>query len=161
MQIATLGIILEGNTTFLAEKKKGEIGTGVLSSPGGKLDPGETLVSCLIRETKEEWNIELHEKGIEFAAVLDCFAGGVLDFRVFVYRVRGFDGILSETKDAKMPEAFPIDELPFNRMFEADRHWFTKALSGPAFYARLYYRERAQHFERIEFPSFEEALLTL
>jgi 8-oxo-dGTP pyrophosphatase MutT (NUDIX family) len=59
MKIATLGIVLKGGKVLLGEKKKGEIGTGVLSGPGGKLDPGETLEECLIRETREELKIEL------------------------------------------------------------------------------------------------------
>ena len=45
MKTATLGIVLQDGNVLLGEKKKGEIGTGVLSGPGGKLDLGETFDS--------------------------------------------------------------------------------------------------------------------
>lgn len=156
MKTATLALVCDGDEVLLAEKKKGEIGTGILSGPGGKLDPGESLIECVIRETKEEWNIELHPEGLEQVAHIIFFAAGEPDFDVHIYKATRFSGDFSETADAKIPERFAFTALPLERMFEGDRHWFARALSGEPFTANVYYKERAKEFDRIDFlaPDF-------
>ncbi len=154
MKIATLGIILnDDNDILLGEKKKGEIGTGVLSGPGGKLDPGETLEECLIRETREELEIELDPASLELMAIIDFYSGNEIDFRVHVYRAKILSGELHETTDM-IPAWHPIVNLPFGRMYEADRHWLPRAVCGDKFRAKVYYRGRARDFDGIEFMPF-------
>lgn len=153
MKIATLGLIVEDGMVLLGEKKRGEIGTGVLSGPGGKLDPGETLMDCLIRETREELEIELDPRSLDHVAVIDFHAAGEVDFRVYVYRARILSGQLRETDDM-IPAWYPINDDTFNRTYEADRHWLPKAVSGEKFVANVYYRDRARDFDRIEFLPF-------
>ena len=93
MRIATLGIVLDENgRILLGEKKKGEIGTGKLSGPGGKLDPGETLEECLIRETREELEIELDSASLELVANIDFYVAYKIDFHVYVYRAKNLIG---------------------------------------------------------------------
>jgi len=156
MKPATLGLLIDDTGVWLAEKKKGEIGIGILSGPGGKLDDNETLPECLIRETKEEWDITLIAEDVVQVAHIIFYAGGVPDFDVHIYRVRRFEGTPKETKEASMPEHFAFDALPFDRMYDGDRHWFTRALSGEPFTAHVYYKERAKEFDRVEFlpPDF-------
>ncbi len=150
MIIATLGIILEGDRILLGEKKRGEIGTGVLSGPGGKLDPGETLPECLIRETREELEIELDPGSLEYVALIDFYAAGELDFRVHVYHAKIASGELHETADM-LPGWHPLSDETFERTYEADRHWLPRAASGERFRANVYYKDRARTFEKIEF----------
>lgn len=150
MKIATLGIVLAGGTVLLGEKKKGEIGTGVLCGPGGKRDEGETLSECLIRETREELEVELDPTSLEEVARIDFYAAGEIDFRVHVYRARILSGELHETADM-VPAWYPIDQLPFDRMYDADRYWFPKAVRGEKFKANVFYKSRARDFDRIEF----------
>ena len=52
-------VILDARGRVLLGKRKGELGTGEYSLPGGKLDFGETPFSAAIREVLEETNIEL------------------------------------------------------------------------------------------------------
>jgi 8-oxo-dGTP diphosphatase len=153
MKIATLGVIFEDNQILLGEKKKGEIGTGVLSGPGGKLDPGETLSECLVRETREELEIELDSASLELVAVIDFYAAGELDFRVYTYFGKILSGKIHETADM-IPAWYPSNALPFDRMYEADRHWLAKALQGEKFNANVYYRSRARDFDHIDFLPF-------
>jgi 8-oxo-dGTP diphosphatase len=156
MKIATLALIKQDDKVLLGEKKKGEIGTGVLSGPGGKLDPNETLVECLIRETFEEYGIRLLEEDIRQIARITFYAFGEPDFDVHIYHAGRFEGELQETVDAKMPVWFSVDALPHERMYDGDRYWFTKALGSEPFCANVYYKDRAKEFERIEFlpPDF-------
>ncbi|HUQ30195.1 MAG TPA: NUDIX domain-containing protein [Candidatus Paceibacterota bacterium] len=156
MKIATLGIVLRSDEILLGEKKKGEIGTGVLSGPGGKLDPGETLEECLIRETREELDgVELDPASLEKVALIDFYAGTEIDFRVHVYRARILRGEIHETVDM-IPRWYSLHALPLDRMYEADRHWLPKAARGEKFRANVYYRERAKGFSSIEFLRFTD-----
>ena len=153
MKIATLGIVRKDNEILLSEKKKGEIGIGVVCGPGGKLDPGETLPECLIRETREELEVELDPASLELVAVIDFYTGSEIDFRVYVYRAKILSGEIHETADM-IPKWYPLDDLPFARMYEADRHWLPKALRGEKFNANVYYRDRARDFDHIDFFPF-------
>jgi hypothetical protein len=52
-----------------------------------------------------------------------------------------------------IPGWYPLDDLPFNRMYEADRHWLPKVLDGERLCANVLYFGRARGFNRIEpFP---------
>lgn len=153
MKIATLGIVLKDGFVLLGEKKRGEIGTGILSGPGGKLDPDETLEACLLRETREELNVELNPASLQLTALIDFYAAGEIDFQVYVYRASVLSGEIRETVDM-IPKWYPLDDLPYDQMFDGDRHWFQKAVRGEKFCARVYYRNRARDFERIEFFPF-------
>lgn len=153
MKIATLGIVLGDKALLLGEKKKGEIGTGIVCGPGGKLDAGETLEECLIRETREELEIELDPNSLEFVALIDFYSGTEIDFRVYVYLTKILSGEIHETADM-IPKWYPLDALPFERMYEADRYWLPKALSGEKFNANIYYRDRARDLDHIDFLPF-------
>lgn len=150
MKIATLAIIVRDNKVLLGWKKKGEIGERTLNGPGGKQDPGETLVECLVRETKEELDIALDPARLSEVAVITFHAAGIPDFKVHVFRTGTFDGEPKETADM-VPEWHGVDALPFERMLESDREWFKRAIDGTPFLANVYYKERAAEFERIEF----------
>jgi A/G-specific adenine glycosylase len=57
--IVTAAVILMNNKVLLAQRPlKGLLG-GMWEFPGGKLNPGEDLVSCLQREIKEEIDVEI------------------------------------------------------------------------------------------------------
>lgn len=150
MKIATLGVVIHNNKLLLGEKKKGEVGTGMLSGPGGKLDPGETLEECLCRETREEMEIDLDPASLELVAIIDFYAAGEIDFQVYTYRAGILSGEIHETADM-IPKWYPLNNLPFDRTYEADRHWLPKVISGEKFRANVYYRDRARDFDRIEF----------
>jgi len=154
MKIATLGIVLDdkGNT-LLGEKKRGEIGTGVLAGPGGKLEPEDTSYeACLLRETREEWGLELDR--LEHVARINFHAAGEPDFHVEIYTSQIKSGVPKETDDFWKPEWYPLSNLPLKRMFEGDREWFSKAARGEKFCANVYYKDRAKEFERLEFLPF-------
>ena len=56
--VATLMFIVDDGQILLIEKKRG-LGAGKVNGPGGKLDPGETILECAIRETEEELHISV------------------------------------------------------------------------------------------------------
>ena len=172
MQIATLGIVLEHGQMLLGRKKKGEIGMGVLSGPGGRLEKDETLEECLVRETREEFDLELNPDSIYCVATiifyrgrthylwlnkilnLFCNLGCVPNLKVYVFRCQILPGQTIKETDDMVPEWYPLKELPYRRMYEADRYWFPYALYAPYGFmvrAKVYYLGRAEHFDHVEF----------
>jgi 8-oxo-dGTP pyrophosphatase MutT (NUDIX family) len=151
MKIATLGLIIKDGSVLLGEKKKGKFAAGTLNGPGGKVEGSETLLECLVRETKEEWDIDLVEEDVEKVARILFHFGGTPDFEVHVFRAGRFTGELHETDEARCPEWFSIDALPVERMLESDREWLSKASRGERFCANAYYTDQANGFERIDF----------
>lgn len=158
MKIATLAIITRGNQVLLGRKQGGsEIGEGTLNGPGGKQEPGETILQCLVREVKEEVGIILNPEKVEKCAILTFYAGGVKDFKVHVFRASVFTGEPRET-ESMVPAWYDIDDLSSkkvrDRMLESDRAWFLQAVEGEKFCANVYYLERAKGFIKIEFLPF-------
>ena len=153
MKIATLAIIVKDGKVLLGNKKKGEIGKGTMNGPGGKVEEGESLVECLVRETREELGIELDPAGLTETAVITFHVDGTPDFKVHVFLTGAFSGTPVETDDM-IPGWYDIDSLPLDRMLESDREWFSKTAKGEKFRANAYYRKRASDFDRIEFFPF-------
>ncbi len=59
-------LILEHGTVLIARKKPGKPLAGLWEFPGGKVEPGERLQDCLVREIKEELGVKI-EAGEIFA----------------------------------------------------------------------------------------------
>lgn len=125
---ATLMFIIdETRREVLLIRKKRGLGAGKINGPGGKIDPGESSLQCVLRETQEELGVTalnpVHHGELWFQ-----FVDG-LRMHVDVYVARGHEGVPVET-----PEALPIwtslDELPFHEMWADDVHWLAQALAG-------------------------------
>ena len=56
--VGTLAFIIRGESVLLIRKKRGH-GAGKLNGPGGKVEPGETPLECVVRETEEEVGVRL------------------------------------------------------------------------------------------------------
>jgi 8-oxo-dGTP diphosphatase len=52
-------VIIRKDNKILLGKRIGSHGSNTWSFPGGKLDFGEKIVDCALRETKEETNLEI------------------------------------------------------------------------------------------------------
>jgi hypothetical protein len=53
-----------------------------------------------------------------------------------------------------IPAWYAFDNIPFDRTYEADRHWLPKVLRGEKFCANVYYQDRAKGFDQIKFLPF-------
>ena len=123
---ATLLFVVRQGEILLIRKKRG-LGAGKVNGPGGKLDPGETLRDCAIREVKEELGV----------TPLDPRRCGELSFQftdglalhVAVFLASDCAGIATETDEAA-PLWTPLDAIPYDEMWADDRVWLPHALAG-------------------------------
>jgi 8-oxo-dGTP diphosphatase len=130
---ATLMFVIRGGQILLIEKKRG-LGAGKINGPGGKIDPGETPLQAVIRETQEELLItplSPRKLGELHFSMSDC-----PDILCHVYRADDFTGVPTETDEA-VPLWLSINEIPYPRMWEDDRHWFPHLLADRSFIGRF------------------------
>lgn len=141
---ATLMFVVGDEQLLLIRKKRG-IGRGKVNGPGGKIDPGETPVDAAVRETQEE----LHVTPLNPAKVGELFFAmtHIPDIHCHVFRATEWEGTATETAEA-VPLWTSFDELPFDEMWEDDRHWLPLMIEGTHFLARFVFEhERIVHKE--------------
>jgi 8-oxo-dGTP diphosphatase len=130
---ATLLFVIKEGQILLIEKKRG-LGAGKVNGPGGKIDPGETPLAAAIRETEEELMITpdgCRKIGELWFAMSDC-----PDILCHVFRADDFSGIPTETEEA-VPLWTKLDEIPYPRMWEDDRHWLPLLIAETTFHGRF------------------------
>lgn len=130
---ATLMFIVKDGSILLIEKKRG-LGAGKMNGPGGKIDPGETPLQAVIRETQEELVITpigTRKLGELWFAMSDC-----PDILCHVYRADDHEGVPTETDEA-VPAWTPLDRIPYDRMWEDDRHWLPLVIAESTFHGRF------------------------
>ena len=123
---ATLMFVLRGDQVLLIRKKRG-LGAGKINGPGGRIEEGETPMQCAIRETQEELKI----------TPLNVVARGELRFHSddfpkshgYVFVATDYQGTATETEEA-IPLWTPVDEIPYEEMWEDDIYWLPQVLSG-------------------------------
>lgn len=129
--VANLVFLTRGEEVLLIHKKTG-LGAGKINGPGGKLEKGETTLEAAMREVEEELRIVPH--ALEEAGVLHFDFVDGLKLHCTVFRGSGFSGDPTETREAR-PEWFPIDRIPFDRMWADDIYWLPRMLAGDRFRA--------------------------
>ena len=126
---ANLCFIIKDGCVLLIRKKRG-LGAGIINGPGGKIEPDETPIASMIRETFEELHvtpIDPRPAGELFFQFDDGFG---LHCSVFV--ARDLHGEPVETAEAT-PLWTPVGEIPYDQMWEDDRHWLPLLLRGETF----------------------------
>ncbi len=124
--IATLMFCVEEDRVLLIHKKRG-LGAGKINGPGGKLEPGESLMACACRETAEETGI-VGTKARAAGVLCFTFRDG-LRLRVHPFVCQEFSGVMQETEEAR-PFWQPINQIPFEKMWADDRLWLPHVLAG-------------------------------
>jgi len=129
---ATLVFVFRGDELLLINKKTG-LGKGKVNAPGGKVDPGERPEDCAIRECHEEVGITVSE--LEYCGQHRFQFVDGYSIQVWVYRTRVFEGTPRASREAE-PMWVRQDEIPFDGMWEDDRHWLPMVIRGERFLSR-------------------------
>lgn len=158
MHIASLVFVLKDNLVLLGRKLKidSDVGFGKYNGAGGKKTPIESLTTCAIRETFEEFAITVSEKDLREVAVITFFTADIPDFEVHVFLAHTFTGKPHATAEMA-PAWFSAADMPYDQMMEADRFWLPKILAGQTFRMNVYYRVRGKELMYIERVPYEES----
>lgn len=126
-----LYVISDGRVLLI--RKRNGLGVGRINGPGGKIEPGETAFDAAIRETQEE--LRVTPTGVSAVGWIGFhdLDGPAIDCQVFT--ATGCVGEPTETHEAT-PLWCPVDAVPYDEMWDDDRHWFPHVLAGRPFRCR-------------------------
>ena len=129
-RIETLSIICDDSRILLGMKKKG-FGKGKYNGFGGGLKENETERQCAIREVWEEAGIKIINPQI-LGKILFEFDSNEQDHLVYFFKVRQYKGEIKKTKEM-IPRWFYIKDIPYNKMWAADKYWLPLLLKDKRF----------------------------
>lgn len=121
-------VLLQDGAAAIIENDKGEI---LLQSradrdkwglPGGCQELGETFEDTIIREVKEETNLDVDKEDLELIAVVSGPSrrseypnGDVVINNTVLYRIRKYCGELKWNAESKNMKFFNLDNIPENQ----------------------------------------------
>ena len=143
---ATIVFIVKDGQILLIEKKRG-LGAGKINGPGGKIEPGETPLEGAIRETQEELLITPHAP--RKLGELRFSMSHCPDILCHVYRADDFTGTPTETDEA-VPVWTALDAIPYDRMWEDDRHWLPLLLDERPFLGRFVFEGESMMWSELD-----------
>ena len=115
-------------------RKKCGLGAGKIVGPGGRLEAGETIRECAIRETREEVGV-VPEDPRPCGDLRIQFRDGY-SVHVHVFTSTAFAGEVSESSEA-LPLWTPRGAIPYGEMWGDDRIWIPWMLDGRSFEGRF------------------------
>ncbi|GEM50013.1 8-oxo-dGTP diphosphatase [Deinococcus cellulosilyticus] len=141
MREVVLCFPVRGHEVLLGHKKTG-FGKGNTVGLGGGIEPGETPEQAAIRELHEESGlVGLPESLTHLGQVTFLFPTREnWDMRVQLFVLGAWKGEPVETTEIR-PEWFPLDRIPFDRMWDDSKHWLPRVLVGEALDVLATYQE--------------------
>lgn len=115
---------------LLGEKLTG-LGQGNIVGPGGKAEPGETPQQTAVREVREEVGLVISEDDLVPIATITYpfLERDWLSQRSYVFACHSFTGELAQSSELRA-SWWPVDGVPYQRMWADARLWLPRALEG-------------------------------
>jgi len=144
-----LTVLYDASNVLLIDKLQG-FGTGKVSVPGGRIEPGETPLQAAVRETEEEVGLtplSLREAGrLHFA-----FTHG-FHMHVTVFATQAWEGDLRSTDEAR-PFWCRRSEIPYGRMWSDDLLWVPLLFEERPFDGHFVFEDNLSLWHQIHAPS--------
>ena len=137
---ATLCHIIDGDSLLLQRKSAGLFGEGRWNGVGGKLKACETPTEGAVREALEETGLRV--SSLKPHGVLNFYFGQRTrpDWAIHVFSTSTFEGEARPSEEGVL-RWFPLDEIPYDEMWQDDRHWLPLLLGGKRFGGDFYFSE--------------------
>jgi 8-oxo-dGTP diphosphatase len=95
--VAVKGLVINNGKVLIVKRSiEDEVGGGTWEFPGGKIDFGENLESALVREIKEETNLEVIVEKILYAASFNTDPSRQVVLLTYLCRSESRNVLLSE-----------------------------------------------------------------
>ena len=119
---------------------------------GGKIEPGETVEEAAVRELQEEIGVKVSVEDMEKAAELTFIFPSKQTWSqlVHVFFIKKWEGTPIESEEMTAPEWFDINKIPFDRMWQDDRHWLPLVLQGKKVEATFTFEDNAESIADFE-----------
>ncbi|MBI5871556.1 8-oxo-dGTP diphosphatase [archaeon] len=159
MKDRTLCILIRQNKILLGMKKRG-FGEGNLNGFGGKLNKGESIKQAALRELYEEIGIKAKKENLKKVAEIEFVFPFAVQKEwnqlVHVFLVNEWNGRPKESEEMGVGW-FDITSIPYERMWDDDKHWLPLILSGKTIKARFSFDKENKYVKskEIEECSFE------
>ena len=151
-KLATLAYIRHENEVLLLyrNKKKNDFHEGKYVGIGGRMEPGETPLECIIREVKEETGYFFSESQIHFRGYIyfDEINRNKQneDLPAFNWLVFLYSGMVNKKNTFLNSEGdlqwFPIKDIPYDQMWAGDKIFTPRILeSSEVIEGKFLYKE--------------------
>lgn len=152
----TLCVLVKDNRVLLGMKKK-KLGKGKYNAFGGKVEIGETIEEAALRELYEETggklpgNYGVHAKEYcKVGEITYIFPDQPEHNQVMhIYLVKQWQGETKET-DEMTAEWFSYDKIPYEQMWDNDKHWLPLVLEGKKIRGKIIHDENNTTEKHIE-----------
>jgi len=138
----TLCYVINGKRLLMLKKAAGLFGEGKWNGLGGKIEAKESPEQACIREVYEESG--LHVSNLKYHGALRFWFGNTneLTFPTFVYvfSSKSFEGQLKESPEGILCWV-DFDKIPYEEMWEDDRHWLPMLIEGKSFKGKFYFNQ--------------------
>ncbi len=128
----TLGVISRPTDEVCLAMKRRGFGAGKWNFSGGKVQPGETVEDCHIRETKEEFQTSI--RSLRLVAILYFYFSDVpvergWNQKCYVFVAEEWEGEPQESEEM-LPKWWKRGQFPYSEMWQADEYWMEPVLDG-------------------------------
>ena len=113
MKKATAAVIMDQDKILIAQRSKDDF----WEFPGGKIDNGETPAECIVREIKEELNLDIKVRGF-LGMIEGVYRGAPMQVYAFLADLASGQMMLNVHKDVKWLDRKDIES---SSLVEEDR----------------------------------------
>lgn len=135
--------IVKNGKLLLQKKSKGLFGEGRWNAVGGKIDIKEKPEEAAIREILEEAGIKVFN--LKKHGRLNFHFGNrnELDIVTYVFSTDDFEGKPKSGREGIL-RWFSFEEIPYDEMWQDDKHWLPLLLEGKRFQGDFYFDEKGE-----------------
>jgi len=145
----TLCFLFNSHSEILLIYKKRGFGVGKWNGVGGKVEVGEQPIDAAKREVMEEVGVIVEalipQGAIEFVWPESKKENNTI---CYIFSNDMYLGDPAETEECR-PQWFPIESIPYDQMWDDDKHWYPKMINGETLNLKIYFNDQSI-VERVE-----------
>ncbi|MCK5535272.1 MAG: 8-oxo-dGTP diphosphatase [Bacteroidales bacterium] len=145
LKITNLCYIIKDNKVLLQNKSRG-FGLGKWNAPGGKKEQNESINDSVIREIKEETDLDIFD--LEEVGYHEFIwkEKSEWNMKCYIFKTSSFLGVEKDMGEGIL-KWFDIEKIPLDEMWDDDRLWTKNMLKGEFQNMRFYFDKNNKCFK--------------